>query len=57
VFLDHQNTAYLDEEYPITINITNTDTQDLEVVVDVLLQPTETDHAGMGSLRNIGMSG
>jgi trafficking protein particle complex subunit 11 len=36
----------LDEEYPILIDITNSDDRDLDVVVDVLLQPTDIDHAG-----------
>jgi trafficking protein particle complex subunit 11 len=36
----------LDEEYPILIDITNTDDRDMEVVVDVLLQPTDIDDAG-----------
>ena len=46
VVLEHQAPAYLDEEYPIAIDITNMDDRALEVVVDVLLQPTEIDHAG-----------
>jgi hypothetical protein len=46
VALAHQAPAYLDEEYPIAIDITNKDDRPLEVVVDVLLQPTEIDHAG-----------
>jgi hypothetical protein len=46
VTLVHQAPAYLDEEYPIAIDITNMDDRPLEVVVDVLLQPTEIDHAG-----------
>jgi hypothetical protein len=45
--LDHRSPAYLDEEYPISINITNADSQELDIVADVLLQPTEIDHAGL----------
>jgi len=37
----------MDEEYPILISVTNTDDRDMEVVVDVLLQPADIDHAGM----------
>jgi trafficking protein particle complex subunit 11 len=50
VSFDHQSPAYLDEEYPITIDITNTDNQELDIVVDVLLQPTEIDHAGPSAM-------
>jgi len=39
--------ALLDEEYPIVINVTNVDERYLDVVVDVLLQPTEVDEACM----------
>lgn len=45
--LDHQSPAYLDEEYLIAIDITNVDSQELDIVLDVLLQPTEIDHAGL----------
>lgn len=45
ITLAHQSPAYLNENYPITIDITNTDDRELEVVVDVLLQPTEIDNA------------
>ncbi|KIJ65975.1 hypothetical protein HYDPIDRAFT_110092 [Hydnomerulius pinastri MD-312] len=41
----HQEPALLDEEYPITIEITNIDDRHLDVIVDVLLQPTEVDEA------------
>lgn len=45
VSFSHQAPALLDEEYPITIEITNNDDRSLEVVVDVLLQPVEIDKA------------
>ncbi|KAF8070400.1 Foie gras liver health family 1-domain-containing protein [Lyophyllum atratum] len=45
VSLTHESPAYLNEEYPITINITNADSRLLDVVVDVLLPPTEIDDA------------
>ncbi|TFK50937.1 hypothetical protein OE88DRAFT_1726063 [Heliocybe sulcata] len=43
--LHHQEPAYLGEEYPITIDITNIDTREFDVVVDALLHPTELDDA------------
>lgn len=43
----HEAPAYLDQDYPITIEITNTDVRDLDIVVNILLQPTEIDDAGM----------
>jgi hypothetical protein len=46
VSLSHHAPAFLDEEYPILIDITNADDRDMDVVVDVLLQPTDIDHAG-----------
>jgi hypothetical protein len=45
--LSHQSPAYMNEDYPIVINITNADDRELDVVADVLLQPSETDDAGM----------
>lgn len=45
VSLSHQAPALLDEEYPIVIDITNIDERHLDVVIDVLLQPTEVDQA------------
>lgn len=45
VLLSHHAPALLDEEYPIAIDITNVDERHLDVVVDVLLQPTEVDQA------------
>lgn len=46
VSVQHNSPAYLDEDYPIVIDITNADDRELDVVVDVLLQPTEIDDAG-----------
>lgn len=43
----HEAPAYLDQDYPITIEVTNIDIRDLDVVVNILLQPTEIDDAGM----------
>jgi trafficking protein particle complex subunit 11 len=37
----------LDEVYPIIIEVTNEDDRELDVTIDVLLQPTETDDTGM----------
>ena len=42
----HEAPAYLDQDYPITIEVTNIDIRDLGVVVNILLQPTEIDDAG-----------
>jgi hypothetical protein len=42
----HQTPAYLDEEYPIVISITNEDDRALDVILDILLQPSEIDEAG-----------
>ena len=42
----HQSPAYLDEEYPIVISIINEDYRPLDILLDVLLQPTEIDDAG-----------
>ncbi|KAJ7099520.1 Gryzun, putative trafficking through golgi-domain-containing protein [Mycena belliarum] len=41
--LSHQAPAYLNEDYPIAIEVTNADGRELEIVADVLLQPTEVD--------------
>lgn len=46
VSLTHQVPAYLDEEYPIVISITNEDDRSLDVILDILLQPSEIDEAG-----------
>jgi hypothetical protein len=47
VSLSHQSPAYLDEDYPITIDVTNEDDRELDITADVLLQPTEIDNASM----------
>ncbi|KIY69509.1 hypothetical protein CYLTODRAFT_372663 [Cylindrobasidium torrendii FP15055 ss-10] len=39
----HSSPACLDEDYPITIAVMNHDDQELDVVLDVLLQPSEAD--------------
>ncbi|EJD46843.1 hypothetical protein AURDEDRAFT_86850 [Auricularia subglabra TFB-10046 SS5] len=41
VSMEHQSPAYLDEAYPIVINVANDDERTLAVTVDVLLQPME----------------
>ncbi|KAJ6497565.1 Gryzun, putative trafficking through golgi-domain-containing protein [Mycena sanguinolenta] len=41
--LSHKGPAYLDEDYPILVEVTNTDDRELELTADVLLQPTEID--------------
>ena len=46
VSLMHQVPAYLDEEYAIVISITNEDDRALDVILDILLQPSEIDEAG-----------
>ncbi len=33
----------VDERFPITISVTNMDTLELDIVVDLLLQPSEDD--------------
>ncbi|KAG9221235.1 hypothetical protein CCMSSC00406_0008930 [Pleurotus cornucopiae] len=43
--LSHQAPAYLDESYPILIEVTNSDDKALDIVMDVLLQPAEIDDA------------
>ncbi|KAH9855996.1 Gryzun, putative trafficking through golgi-domain-containing protein [Lenzites betulinus] len=45
VAISHEGPAYIGEEFPIEINITNQDDRELDVVLDVLLQPTEIDEA------------
>lgn len=50
ISISHQEPALLDEAYPIVVEITNTDDRPLDVVVDVLLQPTEVDEAGASVL-------
>lgn len=43
--LSHAATAYLDEPYPITVDVTNEDDRDLLFTMDALLQPGE-DNTG-----------
>ncbi|KAI0827923.1 Gryzun, putative trafficking through golgi-domain-containing protein [Trametes gibbosa] len=45
VAISHEGPSYIGEEFPIEINITNQDDRELDVVLDVLLQPTEIDEA------------
>lgn len=45
--LTHHAPACIDEVYPIVIEVTNADNRELEVTMDILLQPTEVDDAGM----------
>lgn len=47
VALKHHAPAFLDEQYPIVIDVTNVDSRPLDVILDVLLQPTEIDEASM----------
>lgn len=42
----HHAPAFLDESYPIVVQVTNIDTRTFDIVVDILLQPTEIDDAG-----------
>jgi hypothetical protein len=44
--MTHDGPAYVGEEYPISVIVTNDDDRALEVHMDVLLQPTEADDAG-----------
>jgi len=50
VSLIRQVPAFLDEEYPIVIKITNDDDRALDVILDILLQPSEIDEAGTQSV-------
>ncbi|KAK0494835.1 Gryzun, putative trafficking through golgi-domain-containing protein [Armillaria luteobubalina] len=43
--LTHHAPACIDEVYPIVIEVTNADNRELEVTMDLLLQPTEVDDA------------
>ncbi|KAH8087832.1 Gryzun, putative trafficking through golgi-domain-containing protein [Cristinia sonorae] len=45
VAVAHNSPAYLGEDYPVTLDITNLDDRELNVVVDVLLHPLEVEHA------------
>lgn len=50
VDISHHGPAYLGEDFPMEINVTNQDDKELDIVVDVLLQPTEIDEAGKSTL-------
>ncbi|KAH9915858.1 Gryzun, putative trafficking through golgi-domain-containing protein [Fomitopsis serialis] len=43
--------AYIGEEFPITIDVSNQDDKEMEMVVDALLQPTEFDELGENYIR------
>ncbi|KZT72294.1 hypothetical protein DAEQUDRAFT_722961 [Daedalea quercina L-15889] len=43
--------AYIGEEFPITIGVSNQDDKEMEMVVDALLQPTEFDELGENYIR------
>ncbi|KAH9944784.1 Gryzun, putative trafficking through golgi-domain-containing protein [Amylocystis lapponica] len=45
VSLAHSSPAYAGEQFPIVIDVRNADEKELDVVVDVLLQPPEVDEA------------
>ncbi|KAG7091150.1 hypothetical protein E1B28_010203 [Marasmius oreades] len=45
VSVNHRQPAYLNENYPITIQVTNVDDAELDVVVEVLLLPSDLDYA------------
>ncbi|KAK7036442.1 hypothetical protein VNI00_011639 [Paramarasmius palmivorus] len=45
VSLKHSAPAYLNEVYPITVEVINSDDKELDVSMDVLLLPTELDYA------------
>ena len=47
VFISYGGPAYLNEEFPITIKITNVDDKELDVTFDVILHPPEDDSSGM----------
>lgn len=50
VSIQHQAPALVDENYPIVVEIMNADDTDLEVKLDILLQPTDADGAGKEDL-------
>ncbi|KZT58702.1 hypothetical protein CALCODRAFT_432256 [Calocera cornea HHB12733] len=43
ITISHEEPAYINERYPITIEVANLEERDLEAVIDVLLQPSEDD--------------
>ena len=46
VHIQQYGPAYLDEEYEFEVEVTNRDAKVLDVIIDVLLQPSEIDYAG-----------
>lgn len=46
VDVSHRSPAMLDEQYPITVNVTNNDDRELSVTIDVLIQPGDDDSGG-----------
>jgi len=56
---EHHEQALLDEDYPIVISVTNTDSRALDVAIDVLLQPTAFDgtdnHIAVDEQRSAGL--
>ena len=47
VLISHSGPAYLDEECPLTIKITNVDDKVLDVTFDVMLHPPEDESSGV----------
>lgn len=45
VSLSHETPPYLGEEYPISVEVTNLDERELEIVADVMLHPSEIEFA------------
>ncbi|EKM53402.1 uncharacterized protein PHACADRAFT_163712 [Phanerochaete carnosa HHB-10118-sp] len=45
VVLSHHSPPYLGEEYPIIVEVTNTDDRELEIVADAMLHPSEAEYA------------
>ena len=43
VTFSHNSTAYIDEPYPIVVDVVNHDDRDLLFTMDALLQPGEDD--------------
>ncbi|KAF7321602.1 hypothetical protein MKEN_00681300 [Mycena kentingensis (nom. inval.)] len=43
--LSHKSPAFLDEDYPIVVEVSNADDRELDVTLDILLQPTEIEGA------------
>ncbi|KAI0753080.1 Foie gras liver health family 1-domain-containing protein [Daedaleopsis nitida] len=43
VAIEHDGPAFIGEEFPIEINVTNQDDRELDFIIDVLLQPTELE--------------